>query len=291
MKSSTMVVAPIIAALVKSEDILGKDRKWGAVNSLQTLFLKKYFSSKNELSKFSSQELRSWVSLMASELNEILAKEGFDIRLEDFGGGEFGVVSILDVLVEWMTKGTKASIWNNGNYYPGVRMTSDFSVFRSKYHSWPIAAVYTKSGDYVYMTVAGEESDGFNLLERIERIGSGLREDSGYEYVEFPMIDLNHEVDIKWLRGMQTNQVDTWSLYQISQALQQTKFKMNEFGARVKSAVAIGVFLSTVAPPPPKALIIDKPFYLWIERDGVSAPIIAARFDLDVWKDPGSLSM
>ena len=73
----------------------------------------------------------------------------------------------------------------------------------------------------------------------------------------------------------------------ISQALQQTKFKMNQFGARVKSAVAIAV---SRAMSREVGLDIDQPFYLWIERDGVTVPVMYAYLDQEDWKDPGNLS-
>ena len=108
--SSTMVVQPIVAALVKSEDILGKNRTWDAVNDVQQKFLKDFFSRRKELSGFPEKELKCWASWVAAELNAILKKERFDIKLEDFAEDEFGVVSILDVLAEWLKEGMKTKL-------------------------------------------------------------------------------------------------------------------------------------------------------------------------------------
>jgi serine protease inhibitor len=105
------------------------------------------------------------------------------------------------------------------------------------------------------------------------------------------MIDLNETVDIGWLKEMLTvDEIgDSWK---ISQALQQTKFKMNETGAHVKSAVAIGVMRCvSFGRPPELHLVIDKPFLLWIAREGTSLPIFAAYLDEDVWKDPKNLTL
>ncbi len=98
-----MVIAPIIAALVKSEDMIGKNPSWQGINADQKYFLERLFVTRSELARYSATELRSWASRVAAELNKILQEEGFDIQLDEFGGpNEFGVVSILNVLVEWL---------------------------------------------------------------------------------------------------------------------------------------------------------------------------------------------
>lgn len=290
--SETMVISPINAALVKSEDLLGKNRSWRAVNDAQVRFLREFFSKRQELIKFSEKELRSWASRVAAELNEVLKKEGFNLRLDDFQAGGFGVVSILDVLVEWLEKGTKTNliVKKKGNY-PAVRMEmeSSFKICFSPRHIVPIAVLNTKSGDQVYMTIADHPYRGFDLISRIEEIDSiYLKEGLPYDFLVFPMVDLNHEVDISWLKSMWT-----WDQkgdpVEISQALQQTKFKMNETGARTKSAVALGV--RYVASLQSRPFIIDKPFFLWIKRPGLSIPVMCAYIDEADWKDPGDLEM
>src|SRR3990172_12151982 len=108
MMSKTAVLAPIVSALVKTEDMLGPNRKWSAVNEFQSGFLTEVFSKRAELSKFTPNELRSWVSKNAAELNAILKSEGFDIELDPFDDDGFGTVSILDVVVEWLKQGMES---------------------------------------------------------------------------------------------------------------------------------------------------------------------------------------
>lgn len=295
--SHTVVVAPIMSALVKVEDVLGKDRIWHARNQEQKEFLVEFFSKRSELAKFSERELRSWVSFVADELNAILKTEGFDIRLDEFEEGEFGVVSILDILVEWLAAGTKFPIRTESQEYAGVKMMPSaeidsqparcFMSYESKKHPYPVALVLTKSGDRVYMTVADEELKDFSLVRRIDMIRSSLESGGRYEYLLFPMVDLNHEPDVSWLLKMCTID-EGGQAREISQAKQQTKFKMNQFGARVKSAVAIGIGITSVQREMP--LVIDKPFFLWIEREGATIPVLYAYLDYEEWKNPGDLS-
>ncbi|MEK7503512.1 MAG: hypothetical protein AAB577_00840 [Patescibacteria group bacterium] len=287
--SETMVMGPIVSALVKSEDILGKNPNWRAVKDEQAIFIKDFFSRRHEIAIFFGKELRSWASLVAAELNEVLQKEGFDIRLNDFGEKEFGVVSILNILVEWLEKGTKINLLVKGKRYPAIRLESGFEARESLKYSKSIAVLNTKSGDQVFMTVADRPYEGFELISRIEEISNGfMLNGSRYDSLTFPMVDLNHEVNIGWLKGMWTRD-QKGDEFEISQALQQTKFKMNEAGARVKSAVALGVRF--VAALPTRSFIIDKPFFLWIRRPGMSVPVIYAYIDEADWKDPGSLEM
>lgn len=296
--SNTVCLAPIVAAVQKSEDFLGKDRIWNAINEEQRKFLQGAYTLR-QASKFSEKELRAWASENAQELNAILKRENFTIHLDEFREGEFGAVSILDVLTEWLVEGfTSTKLMYKEKEYPAVtlkaNMRSDtdprnmYECYVSRHHNFPVAMLNTKSGDRVYMTVAGRSYTSFELIHRIYEIQGSLRETvSHYESLIFPMVSLDQEVDIGWLKGMWTVNAGGQEC-KINQALQQTKFKMNQFGARVKSAVAVSFMITSVREPR-RFLVIDQPFFLWITRSGVSTPILYAYVDEGDWKDPGDL--
>jgi len=284
--SSTLVIWPIIKALCVASQFLSIDPSaWMAVNATQTHFLQHHFSKRTELSKFANDELKAWASWDADELNAILKKEGFAIKLEPFDSKTFGVVSILDLMVEWQYKGEKSTIESNATNYPGVYMKKGFQTFDSSAHAEPIICITTKSGDKVYMTVADSSVENFELLTLIKHIKAQMHQNYIYDFIEFPMIDLDQTADIAWLLGMELTK--NWY---ISQALQQTKLKMNEVGAHVKSAVAIAVTLKC-CPRPSEGIIINKPFYLWIERPGLTEPLFAGYITQENWKDPQGLDL
>jgi hypothetical protein len=201
--------------------------------------------------------------------------------------------------VLWAAEGAVTQVRGKRTFaiYPAVSMHENaggFSLFTSAAHTEPIMQIQTKSGDLVCMTSAelgaSEKSmkRNLSLLEKIKTIAISEKTVC-YDYngVIFPMVDLDQEVDISWLKGM----LVTPDFY-IAQALQQTKFKMNEKGAHVKSAVALG--LECTACPEKSMrlpLVIDTPFYLWIERPGVTDPIFAAYVTEENWKDPKSLEL
>jgi serine protease inhibitor len=63
---------------------------------------------------------------------------------------------------------------------------------------------------------------------------------------------------------------------------------MNEEGARAESAAAMGFKYAAAAIGPPP-YVIDRPFILWMEKEGVTMPLFVGVFAEDSWKDPRSL--
>lgn len=282
--SATAVLAPIVSAVLKAVLLIGTGMgQLTSMNKDQRLLTTSYFSKHPELALFSDSELRSWASHDDRELNAILEKEKFNIRLKKFLPGEFGVVSILDVLVNWRHIGTKTHIKaENGLVYPAVTLDTGVTCcFDVDSSSSNLIKIETNTSDVVWIATNAQPLEGFALLERIKALKDGM---SNVELpcpacrVQFPMIDINQEVDIKWLLGMRFGE------YSISQALQQTKLRVNEKGAQVRSAVAVAAMKSFT--PKKKTLIIDKPFYFWIERPGLSYPLCAAYVSESDWKEP-----
>ncbi len=293
--SITATVWPIISAVCKAAVFIGADTSmWQPVNKQQELFLAQYVSKHTELKEFSGTEMRAWASDNNETLNKILADEGFSIRLTPFGKGGFGVVSILDVLVKWLHEGKRTEISTfDGTKYAAVRLNKGVDVVQSGKHT--LVRIATKSEDSVWMTLADAPLEGFALIEKIKSLRSIVHSplldfknepnpfDVKQGEVLFPMVDLDQQVDIGWLLGMQLRPE-----FEISQALQLTKLKLNEKGAHVRSAVAIGVERCAI-PRMHQLVIIDKPFYLWIERPGLTHPIFAGYITEADWKEPKDL--
>src|SRR3989344_1871396 len=113
-KSVTATLTPIIAALVKAEDVLGAGRVWDCVNTMQDEFLNKAFTRRYELAEVLRQRsatdplnLHSIASHDAAMINRFMAEHGYGIALEPFTSrDEFGTASIMSVLVQWMIPGS-----------------------------------------------------------------------------------------------------------------------------------------------------------------------------------------
>lgn len=285
--SFTATLFPIIAALSAPEGTYFKtNNQWMCVNDKQTHFIENFFSKKSELSQLDEKELRSWVSTDHTELNTIARNNGFNIAFEPFRDTEFGALSILDVAVQWVEKGTIENISHNNIAYKAAQLKNNFSVFETKQYPYPVAAIKTQSNDVVYMTLADKPLQEFALLQKINDIKEYIAsaQPTPYDYVRFPQVSLDQQVDISWLLDMQCPNKNGGLNWKISQAMQQTKFKMDGKGAHVESAVAI-TFQRMIAcvTLPVKRLVIDQPFYVWIERPGCSIPVFAGYIDTTDW--------
>lgn len=287
--SMTVTTYPIVDVFVKAEDFLGSNRVWRPQNEMQAYFLQGFFTvCRNEARIPEIESIASWY---ADEINRFLERRGFSIRLQQFGPDTFGVASVLDLMVEWLRRGVVTKlVAKDENVYPAVRIDKDAVAFFTAHgHNYPIACPRTKSGDVVYITMLDKPLfSGFEFVARAEEITANLRFCHDYGDLIFPMVDLNQEVDISWLMNMETDAADGRRAW-VTQALQQTKLRMNEVGARVESAVAVAITLEMmVMPKPPHT--IDRPFLIWFTRDGLSKPLFVGYIGYEDWRNPGSIS-
>ncbi len=95
----------IVSALLKAEEFLGGGNTWKSVNATQEALLVSFYTKRESLTLFTADELRALADTVAARLNERLKAEGFSIRLSDFGAGEFGMVSVGDISLEWLQPG------------------------------------------------------------------------------------------------------------------------------------------------------------------------------------------
>ena len=287
-----MCIAPILAAIKKTEDILGAGRIWQAQNEDQAYFLEHFYKHHNNLSAYSEQELRSWVSWYASELNEILAREGSSHHFEEFPPGNFGFLSIRDVLVHWLEKGAMTKLSYEGNDYPAVYIGNDevFSAFSVSGHPHPVVCIHTKSGDNVFMSKSDAAYQGFGLARKVDTLSLAEMRFLDAASVIFPMINYDSEkgipVDLSFLVGMSTK-TSSGDDAAIEEIKQQTKFKKNHEGARVKSFVSGRVSI-TSARMPAQPIVIDEPYLEWHIRPGAPLPTFCAYWTPEDWSDPGN---
>ncbi|MFC1644859.1 hypothetical protein ACFL08_02440 [Patescibacteria group bacterium] len=232
---------------------------------------------------FNEKELRAWVSDSAEEINKILKDEGFELQLRNLKPGETAFLSILKILLKWLNPGIECTIQSPGDTksYLGVEIEEGFQVINSVKTDNPIICVNSENGDQVFMTIADEELKDFDLFEKIKLIHHNSHVRScNTSTVRFPMVDFDQQPDISWLQGMKHPEA-----VNITRAMQQTKFKMNEKGALLESAAVIVTYKCGPITQP-TVITINQPFYLWIKRPRVSLPILCAYMDTDVWSKP-----
>jgi len=280
-KTQTLTMLPVLGCLQAADEFLGTLTPQ-AMTDIQKQFLSLYWDKLAETKQL--PELEWMADTAVQTINRWLKAHGFSIQLDDTGPGSIAVASILDVLEEWEKKGTETVLRTDRGEFPAVILKKGVRVFHdSSLHPYPVVRVSTKSRDQVCMTVVDSVKDGvFGLAQEVKekQAVNGVEALSGqWSGVKFPMIDYDREEDIRWIIGMVVRR--DWF---IEQAIQQTKFRMDEEGAHVKSAAAMTLRKCSVPGPGP--VVINKPFLLWIERQGIEQPLFAGVFGGDVWKKP-----
>lgn len=277
--SKTTVIHPIIACLNAVCDVLKTKDDWSTVNNLQKTLVEKYYSkSIKDLSKL-NDIIDAMFSIDNKDLMEFFKERGFQVVIEPFGDGEFGVGSVLSVLIEWLTEHSKSSIFVGDKEYPAVLVESHYEVFKSENHKHPVVMLKTKSGEEVYLTIADKLYENLDLISRIKDIQLTLNNvTQDYENVILPMVNLDQDVDISWVNG-----INIHGRY-ISKAIQKTRFKMNHVGAKVESMA----FLTNECCMRNKfPVVINKPFFVWVNRCNVNEPLFVGYITEEDWKDPG----
>ncbi|MBI2030729.1 hypothetical protein HYT05_03835 [Candidatus Kaiserbacteria bacterium] len=286
--ASVYTIAAVFAAAEKA--FLGPNRKWKPINEMQKRFVSEVLEpTRSELVRI--PEITSIAALSEIPINEFLKEEGFDIQLDPFPvvippERAWGAASVLDVLMKWRVPGKVTTITTSAQTrFPAAKL-SDETVRIRRVGNTDVAMIETETADVAYMAMWEKPLEHFELLAAVEDLTPEKGSYTPYEGLVFPMVDLDHQVDISWLKGLNT--IDDENFFnKITQALQQTKLKMNHVGARIKDAVAIGGMRCTSMPNPP--LVIDQPFLFWVMRPGLSRPLFAAHITQEHWKDPGSL--
>ena len=249
-------------------------------NDKQTKFVEKYLAF-GDLENV--PELQVWVSLDAEELNQKLVGHGFQSRFSPFSSDQFGILSLLEIALQWLHAGESRVInAQNNRKYSGVHLDeadTSISVYRSWQHSHDVVSWRTKDDlTMVSVSFADRPLLGFALFDYVASIMVG-RSIIGYSGVIFPCVSLHCTENMQWLVNMQVG------YNRVAQATQENIIKMDEHGMEVKSATEmVMVAMSAVAVPVvPQAYIIDRPFYLWLSRVDCSFPLMVAYIDYNSW--------
>jgi hypothetical protein len=236
------------------------------------------------------KRLKTFGSPSKDECNQFLKDHGFSIELDDFvGDNPVGGVAVLHVGVEWKFVGEEDYIYDfeSGGQIDAALLTGCVKFLTSPNHENPIAEISCKGPEKVYMTIADQELDGLDLLDRIVEIASSAKVDPNayYEGLRFPMIDLDVEPDIESLCGITLDSsIGTYELYQ---AIMQVKFRANHKGAQTDAAAAGQGGIESG----PSYLVLNQPFYVWKTLPGLNLPVLVARVDKDAWKNPGDFAL
>lgn len=238
-------------------------------------------------------ELKAWASNNVDKLNRILSEHGFSIKLRPWQGtNTFGVVAILDLTMKWLVRGDEF-VYGDKRYLiddkPAFRLDgkqNQISFSRVEGLNTPLVKIPTQTpGDFLCLVKAEsgpvKQFQIFDEIERLSRLSVPYGYyNSPYSGVILPNIRVDQQVDISWLIGLWTTDLNKVkpkgkdanhsylpSDWTISQALMQAKFALGAEGARAKTAVAIAVTRTIMASADLKIdYIVNHDVYIWMTR-------------------------
>jgi hypothetical protein len=305
MSTTALDIATVLQALILIEG-KNKARDWQSINREQEMIFAWLKDYREMVGKITGLEVL--VSNSCQELNQALSAHGFLPEMKNFGPLDFGVVAILDKLVKWLDgPADETKIRVVGEEFPAFKLPeSGVNVY--KVEGFPAAnllELFTNTDDKLWLFVEKNQRKenlfgldlpllSFEVMAAKRKIAESARlfselkggQKPAFSGAIIPKIDFDIKPDISFIVGASLGKDDPG----IGQAIQQFKFRMDQFGARVKAATSMNyiAFLDNELKPPP--FIVDRPFYGWWTQGDIGLPIGAFFADHDSWKEPaGSL--
>jgi len=265
------------------------DCQWRGTNVNQQLFLDWYARHRDEISSLTG--LEALASTKHVDLNSFLENRGFEPMFQELNG--VGVVSILDMLVEWPHKGVPTTIRHydgssrDVKNYPAFSIAADgVEVFDLASLNHPLVRLHTTTGHSLWLIKAIKPLSGFELALNAQAIAGTPRTISSRWTlgVKVPMLEMDIQPDLSWMLGVSTVSPND-GYHQIVQAFQQFKLRANAEGARVR--VATGFATMRGGPVHPIPYEFSEPFIRFFTQPGHDElPLAAFWADTDSWRNP-----
>lgn len=265
MKTKTECYYPIFGCLDEFEKNT-KNYDWNPQNDRQFDIVKAKKAIKLEL----IPELESISSKDVEVINQFLADRGFNIRLSPEMLPGWAAASVLNVKTQWKNEAESTEFTKNDETFDAFSMETGFTFYKNG-----IIELIIEGSDRLFISMQSDVPEKLDIWISQQDV-----QDREWIYVDkivIPKIEYNKEVDISWMVGMSNSNGD-W----ISQAIQETRFKMDEKGSHLESAAAMYLISGSMSVQE-VIYTIDEPFVLWITRPGLETPLLAAYFDTDVW--------
>lgn len=271
-----------------AERSVGKDG-WKGLNPEQERFLAWFAAHKDELSQLT--DLTAKVSDNPDELNAKLREHGFPDMFGDLPDDGFGVVSILDMLIEWLEECQVRTLVVRGvgdagvpkQTYPAFEVPrSGTTVYEVNGFTEPLVQLRTKTGHSLWLMKHAEPQSGLDLAELVQTLAEAVQVPTyRYDNVVVPKLELEPEVDVEWLTGLETTDGDWY----VDEAFQLFKLRANEKGARVKVATGLTIRATSIHIEQP--YYFDEPFVGFFTQPGHDRLALAGFWaDTDSWREP-----
>lgn len=285
-------VSGALQAMEKPQNGFGQDLVWRPSNQRQEYFLQNIWPTcRTEVDVLTSLGLLdATASDTVKEVNAWIAERGYDIQLDDIGVPSIYTACEFKALVMWAKEGeVRPLVGKNGKQYDdAVWMNEDLQFFSDGKSDNVIVKIPTRDQMFAaYMQVCEKPNDEvFGLVQQAQEVQEVMKQVYTHDSLHFPMVHINHQVDLSWMLGMATKN-QKGEVLDIKVALQQTILMINEKGALAKSMAALGAVRAISIPKP--TLEINAPFLFWLSSPESDLPLFAAWIDYDNWENPGDI--
>jgi hypothetical protein len=276
--SNTECPIVVAAALKKAEQVTGA-KKWTTANQKQQTFLSSmYPEMTNQI--VGMPEIKTTAGSPA-DVNTFLRSQGFSIRLDE--KLDFGTAGVMSLKMKWLEKGTVTTVEVQGNHFPAFKLLT-VTFYHVPVRNGLVLGLRTTTTDIVYLAPVFEDEYALPTHQLVQRLSREKKQYQGsyWQGAIIPMVDLIDNPDLSWMVGLSATDRNGGPVV-INQALQETKFKMDELGASAESGAAAGG--TRADPKEHETFVIDRPFVAWIERPQVGI-VFAARCSYNCWRDP-----
>lgn len=223
---------------------------------------------KRELDDGEFQKLfASSASTKVEDVNQFLESRGFSIRLKDTNSGGLYVASVFKQKVEWGKSGkeTTLSFLDDPSKRKEAVKMENVAVHRRNVDGKTVEVyeLKTKDGSSVFMMPSENvKTTPLKLYETLK--GAHLKPDeteSVKANLTFPKVNFTEKGSMEWIKGARIGP------HVVNQAEFENRLTMDKDGATAESAVAMGTTRSIKLPP--REITLDRPFYVWFEKNGV----------------------
>ncbi len=223
--------------------------------------------------------LRAKTSKNHNMLNAFLVENGFEPCFREIMPDGFGVATLLDLLMEWVTTAKPQWFYDSDDKkrrafelpVTGVQIMDVVGCLH------PVVRIPTKNDIWVWLVMTNRPADELAMVERaIDLLGTAITSsNTEYAGAVIPTLEIDTTVGLSWLLGMHQNR------HVIDQVFQQVKLRMNEEGARVKAATGLGGGFGG-----PQPLVFNRPFLGFFTQSECPVPIGVFYAEQDCWQDP-----
>jgi hypothetical protein len=283
-----MDFANIAACFKKINEFAGRNLVWMPLG-IESKKLMDTLSKYDDINMLSIPEIKAFVSQNFELLNKELTDAGFDIQLTPSDEPDWlGFVAISDYKLTWCVEE------DNSNFYKCNQSIASFDlkcgmngiqfyelVLRS---DMPVIAIQVDNGDtiLIHEHIVNDELDLSDLVSSMVYSYKNTSSRAGVDTLRLPKINMKRKVDISCLQGMMESEME----YQIVEALHEVWLRMNQFGARAKSATAMCTWRSTSFSQP-TVYTVENSFAFVVLRPGYDEAIYTTYVDEKYFADPG----